>query len=105
MPTEFQQRVFEKVSEIPHGRVVSYQDVAQQLGIRSAQAVGQALKRNPYAPEVPCHRVIRKDGFVSGYLGKVTIRGKKRDLLQSEGVQFNHTGVLQDKGAWWSWSE
>ncbi|MGB2401813.1 MAG: MGMT family protein [Akkermansiaceae bacterium] len=57
-PTEFEQRVYKAVQGIPAGKVVTYTILADLLNCRSAQAIGQALKRNPSAPTVPCHRVI-----------------------------------------------
>ncbi|MGB1259094.1 MAG: MGMT family protein, partial [Akkermansiaceae bacterium] len=61
LPTPFQQRVYGLLDCVPEGRVVTYAEIARALNCRSAQAIGQALKRNPFAPEVPCHRVIRTD--------------------------------------------
>jgi methylated-DNA-[protein]-cysteine S-methyltransferase len=97
-PTEFERRVYDVVQRIPAGRVMTYAALARVLGCGSAQAVGQALKRNPFAPEVPCHRVIRADGTIGGYAGKTDgprLR-KKRSLLQWEGVLFDHQGRLTD---------
>ena len=58
-PTAFESQVYGALGEIPRGRVATYAALAARLDCGSAQAVGQALKRNPFAPEVPCHRVIR----------------------------------------------
>jgi len=69
-PTEFEQRVYALVESIPVGEVVTYAMLAKALGCGSAQAVGQALKRNPTAPQVPCHRVIRADLTIGGYVGE-----------------------------------
>ncbi|MGB2091838.1 MAG: MGMT family protein [Akkermansiaceae bacterium] len=100
-PTDFEQRVYAMVRLIPQGRVVTYKTLAQALGCRSTQAVGQALKRNPYAPEVPCHRVIRADLTLGGYAG--AMRGaklkRKRTLLEGEGVEFDQEGRLQSSQA------
>jgi methylated-DNA-[protein]-cysteine S-methyltransferase len=87
-PTIFASRVYEIVRTIPRGKVASYRDVAQVLGVRSAQAVGQALKRNPHAPEVPCHRVVSSDGRLCGFFGDTTGTGleQKAEMLRSEGV-------------------
>lgn len=101
-PTEFEQRVFDAICRIPRGRVTSYGLLARELGCGSAQAVGQALKRNPFAPEVPCHRVIasnlRAGGF-AGHRGGEEIRRKLR-LLAEEGVGFVD-GKLADPEAIW----
>lgn len=94
--TVFEQRVYDLVSQVPVGRVTTYAEMAKSLGCRSAQAVGQALKRNPFAPEVPCHRVIRADQTIGGYAGHT--RGEKLELkiklLRNEGVTFDSRGKL-----------
>ncbi len=79
----FSERVWTLTARIPRGRVVTYADLAHQLGTRGYRAVGQALHRNPYAPAVPCHRVVGKDGRLTGFEGGLP---KKRKLLQDEGV-------------------
>ena len=74
--------------KIPKGKVKSYKQVA--LGInrpRSARAVASACGKNPYAPKVPCHRVIRSDGSLGGYSGSGGIKTKKK-LLKNEGFSF-----------------
>ena len=74
--------------KIPKGKVKSYKQVA--LGInrpRSARAVANACGKNPYAPKVPCHRVIRSDGSLGGYSGSGGIKTKK-NLLKKEGFSF-----------------
>ena len=95
-PTDFEQRVYDLLNQIPEGRVVTYKEMARVLGCGSAQAIGQALKRNPYAPEIPCHRVIKSDGNIGGYSG-ATIGEKLRKkirLLDEEGVKFDDAGNL-----------
>ena len=67
--TEFQRRVYIALLDIPRGTTVTYGELARRIGCRSAQAVGQALRRNPFAPEVPCHRVVAADGSLGGYNG------------------------------------
>jgi methylated-DNA-[protein]-cysteine S-methyltransferase len=63
---------------------VSYADIAHALGTKAYRAVGIALNRNPYAPRVPCHRVVGSDGSLTGFAGGLE---KKRQLLESEGVR------------------
>ncbi|BDS06847.1 hypothetical protein NT6N_18870 [Oceaniferula spumae] len=95
-PTAFEQRVYDLLNRIPKGKVVTYKEMAHALDCGSAQAIGQALKRNPYAPEVPCHRVIKTDGNIGGYSGETggaKLR-KKLKLLASEGVKFDSGGSL-----------
>ncbi|OQW94406.1 MAG: hypothetical protein BWK77_09365 [Verrucomicrobia bacterium A1] len=56
--TDFQQYIYDATRSIPKGRVTTYALLGQAIGCRSPRAVGQALRRNPFAPKVPCHRVI-----------------------------------------------
>ncbi len=81
-PTPFEERVYAVVRRIPKSQTRSYQWVATQLGDPSrARAVGNALNRNPYAPQVPCHRVIRLDGSLGGFSKGAEV---KRRLLDAE---------------------
>ena len=84
--TPFQRRVYIALLEVPAGETITYGELARRIGCRSAQAVGQALKRNPYAPDVPCHRVIAADGSLCGYNGRRDGEEleRKRQLLDSE---------------------
>ena len=83
VPTRFEERVYAVVRSIPKGQTRSYRWVAERLGDPGlARAVGGALRRNPFAPKVPCHRVVRADGSLGGYSGGVS---KKRALLRAEG--------------------
>jgi methylated-DNA-[protein]-cysteine S-methyltransferase len=78
----FQQRVWELISHIPYGRTVSYGDLAKELGDGIlAKDVGAAVGRNPLCVIVPCHRVVGKDGSLTGYAGGLA---RKRFLLRLE---------------------
>ena len=104
--TEFESRVYAALREIPRGKVVTYATLARRLDCGSAQAVGQALRRNPFAPEVPCHRVISSTHQIGGYSGKrsgVRVERKRR-LLAEEGVEFTRDGRLRDDGKLWDWA-
>ncbi len=80
--TRFQQQVYRVVCRIPRGETRSYRWVAQQISSpAAARAVGNALNRNPFAPLVPCHRVVRSDGSLGGFAGGPS---KKRRLLEAE---------------------
>lgn len=84
--TPFQQSVWKAMLTIPYGKTKSYSDIATDIGHPKAiRAVGQACKKNPIGIVVPCHRVIGKDGSMTGYSGKSFI-GLKRKLLEHEGV-------------------
>ncbi len=84
--TPFQRRVYLALLDIPRGQTITYAELARRIGCRSAQAVGQALKRNPFAPEVPCHRVVAADGSLGGYNGQRDGEEleRKRQLLEAE---------------------
>jgi len=82
--TPFQNRVYEAIKLIPKGQVTTYKLLTEHLQCGSCQAVGQALKRNPYAPDVPCHRVVKSDLTLGGYQGE--FNSKKEEMLKAEGV-------------------
>ncbi len=83
--TPFQRRVWALALRIPRGKVVTYGWMAARLR-SSPRAVGQALKANPFAPKVPCHRIVAANGL-GGYGGRMN-SAKKRRLLAREGVRI-----------------
>ena len=84
--TEFQLKVWAYLKKIPRGKVKTYAQVAKAIGKpHAARAVANAIGKNPYAPKIPCHRVIRSDGSLGGYSGKGGVK-TKRFLLQKEGI-------------------
>ena len=88
MGTEFQVKVWAYLRKIPRGSVKTYSQVAK--GIRkplAVRAVANAIGKNPYAPKIPCHRVIRSDGSLGGYSGKGGIK-MKIILLKKEGIRL-----------------
>ena len=86
--TKFQLKVWTYLKTIPKGSVKTYKEVAIAIKCPiSARAVANACAKNPYAPKIPCHRVIRSDGGLGGYSGRGGIRTKMR-LLRSEKVDI-----------------
>ena len=86
--TKFQVKVWKYLSKIPRGRVKTYSQVAKAIGKPLAtRAVANAIGKNPYAPKIPCHRVIRSDGSLGGYSGKGGVK-TKRFLLKKEGIKL-----------------
>ncbi len=84
--TKFQLKVWNYLKKIPRGKVKTYSDVAKSIGKPLAvRAVANAIGKNPLAPQIPCHRVIRSDGSLGGYSGKGGIK-TKRLLLKKEGI-------------------
>ena len=92
--TPFRAKVFRALLEIPCGETRTYKQLGQMISCRSAQAIGQALKHNPFAPEVPCHRIVRSDGTLGGFMGQSAGEAieRKRSLLRSEGVDVDRLG-------------
>ncbi|MDP2709289.1 MAG: MGMT family protein [bacterium] len=83
----FKEQVWAALKLIPRGRVATYREVARYLGRpNAARAVGNACGKNPYAPAVPCHRVVRHDGSLGGYAGGVK---RKIELLKREKVKIS----------------
>ncbi len=84
--TKFQIKVWKYLRSIPKGHVRTYSQVAKAINKpKAVRAVANAIGKNPYAPKIPCHRVIRSDGSLGGYSGKGGIN-TKRKLLKLEGV-------------------
>jgi methylated-DNA-[protein]-cysteine S-methyltransferase len=80
----FDRAVWLACLEIPRGQTRTYKWLAEKIGRpQAARAVAQALARNPFAPDVPCHRVVRSDGLPGGYSGPGGAAGKVR-LLEDE---------------------
>ena len=83
--TKFQFQVWEEIKKIPKGSVKTYKEIASILGKpNSSRAVANACAKNPLIIEIPCHRVIRSDGYLGGYSGEGGIQ-KKSELLIEEG--------------------
>ena len=81
---EFQRRVWELIDRIPYGQTTTYGEMAQELGDPVlAREVGAAVGRNPLSIVLPCHRVVGKDGKLTGYAGGLE---RKRFLLELEGA-------------------
>ena len=82
--TDFEKRVWNALTEIPHGKTWSYLDLAKRLGDEKlTRAVGMANGKNPIAIAIPCHRVIGSDGSLTGYAGGMA---NKKWLLEHEGA-------------------
>ena len=92
----FNQKVWALTARIPKGKVVTYGDIAKALKCNGARAVGNALNKNPYAPQVPCHRVVGSTGALTGFAGGLD---KKRKLLLAEGVKLRPDGKVELTGS------
>ncbi|KAI9037285.1 MGMT family protein [Aspergillus affinis] len=111
----FRRRIYLVLLSIPRGRWTTYAALARYMGSTStttikpnpkpketsskgsARAVGTAMRTNPFAPDVPCHRVLASDGTLGGYMGDGPSSGgrnlqRKREILEAEGVKFGGDG-------------
>ena len=98
-PTAFQERVYDGVRLVPRGTVPTYKSLGLAIGCGSSRAVGQALRRSPYAPDVPCHRVVSSDRRIGGFAGQSDGAEveRKRALLEAEGVVFGEDGRVAEE--------
>lgn len=93
-------RVYKLTSRIPKGKVTTYGAIAKKLGVGSARPIGNILHVNPYAPKVPCHRVVSSTGRLAknfGAPGKIATHAK---LLRAEGVTVTNNRVSLKKYLW-----
>ena len=89
----FNQRIWALTSRVPKGSVTTYAELARAVGTRAYRAVGNAMNKNPYAPGVPCHRVVGSDGSLTGFAGGLE---KKRKMLVAEGVDVSRSKVSRE---------
>ena len=105
--SDLSSRVYKKLLEVPRGKVTTYAELAKAVGIENGQrAIGNIMNKNPNPILVPCHRVVRSDGSVGGYVW----RGKKLNYYHQRALQMNDTyvkkirslryllGVAKDRG-------
>jgi O-6-methylguanine DNA methyltransferase len=96
----FKNKVYEITKNIPAGKVATYGQIAALAGSpKAARAVGNAMKTNPNAPIVPCHRVVASNGKLTGYSGGGGVNQKK-EMLIKEGVTFKGDKVDLKKSLW-----
>ena len=86
----FNEHCYSVLKKVPRGKVITYREIAKALGGKSTKAyraVGNAMNRNPHAPKVPCHRVVRADGYVGGFASGTE---KKIRMLKQEGIEITN---------------
>jgi Methylated DNA-protein cysteine methyltransferase len=90
--TSFQSQCYEALKTIPSGNVISYGGLAGMIGRPNAhRAVGSAMNKNPFAPTVPCHRVVKSNGELGGFAEDISIKIKR---LQKEGVHVLNNRIV-----------
>ena len=95
MSTLFQQKVWNACKKLPKGRVSTYKEISKMIkNPNASRAVGNALNRNPHAPTIPCHRVVKSTGEIGGFA-----HGKKAKilLLKKEGIEVKNNKILNFK--------
>ncbi len=93
------QKVYKAVSKIPRGKVSTYSDIGKLAGIRSPRAVGSMLHRNQDSENIPCHRVVHKDGRLAEKYAFGGI-GKQEEKLKGEGIDIADGRVNMFKHLW-----
>lgn len=87
----FNERCYDVLRKVPKGRVTTYKEIAKVLDTKGYRGVGNAMNKNPYAPDVACHRVVSSDGSLGGYASGAK---KKIEILKSEGVEVKNNRVV-----------
>lgn len=88
---DIRERCYKLICKIPKGKVTTYKEVAEALGVRGYRLVGKILSKNPKPVEIPCHRVVKSNGEVGGYIMGVE---KKIELLRSEGIPIKNGKIV-----------
>jgi methylated-DNA-[protein]-cysteine S-methyltransferase len=103
MISPFAKQVYSYLRKVPKGKVTTYKELAAAMGTNAYQAIGQVMRVNPYAPNVPCHRVVSANGTIGGFMGatsgpKVV---KKIRMLKKEGVIVHGNRVVDFEKKLW----
>ena len=89
----FNERCYKILRKVPSGKVTTYKEIAKALHSKAYRAVGNAMNKNPYAPEVPCHRVVKNDGnvggFASGTKNKIQMLKKERIIIENGKINLD----------------
>ena len=93
--TEFQSECYEALKKVPKGKVITYAGLAREIGKPKAhRAVGNAMNKNPFAPKVPCHRVVKSNGELGGFADDINVKIKR---LHEEGVDVLNNKIVNFK--------
>ncbi len=90
----FSEKCYALLRQVPKGKITTYKALAQALNTKAYQAVGTAMNKNPYAPQVPCHRVINSNGEVGGFASGTK---NKIAFLKKEGIPIKFGKVQNVK--------
>lgn len=103
MISPFASKIYKLLKTVPKGKVTTYKELAKAMDSKAFQAIGQVMRTNPYAPNVPCHRVVSANGTIGGFMGaksgpKIV---KKIRLLKKEGVLVHGNRVVDFEKKLW----
>jgi len=90
-PTKFSQDVIKTISNIKYGETTTYSNIGNEIGTKAYRAIGNVCKSNPIPLIIPCHRVLRKNGEIGGFMGKLDKKWEtnlKKQLLKIEGYKI-----------------
>ncbi len=90
----FSEKVYSKLKKVPKGKVTTYKLLAESVGSKAYRAIGSLMRKNPYAPKVPCHRVVKSDGSIGGFASGIM---NKIKLLKKEGVGVRRGKIVNFK--------
>jgi methylated-DNA-[protein]-cysteine S-methyltransferase len=90
MTSPFYEKCYAVLRKVPKGKITTYGEIAKALHSKAYHAVGSAMHNNPYAPQVPCHRVVNSNGDVGGFFSGTKVKIK---LLKSESVEVINNKV------------
>lgn len=90
MKQTFSEKCYGLLQKVPKGKVTTYKKLAEALNTKAYRAVGTAMNKNPYAPSVPCHRVVNSSGEIGGF-----VSGTKNKilLLKNEGIEIKNNKI------------
>jgi methylated-DNA-[protein]-cysteine S-methyltransferase len=88
----FSTKCYLKLKEVPPGKVTTYKDLAHSINSKAYRAIGTAMNKNPFAPKVPCHRVVNSNGKVGGFASGTK---NKIKILEKEGIKIKD-GKIQN---------
>ncbi|MBT4576746.1 MGMT family protein [Candidatus Woesearchaeota archaeon] len=90
----FQEKCYKVLKTVPKGKITTYKEIAKALNSKAYRAVGTAMNKNPYAPKVPCHRVINSNGNVGNFDSGTK---NKIKLLKKEGIEIKNNKIDLNK--------
>lgn len=89
--THFYSQIYSLLRKVPAGKITTYKALARALHTKAYRAVGTAMNKNPYAPKVPCHRVVKSNGEVGDFASGSS---KKVEMLKKEGIPIKDNKIV-----------